>query len=187
MADEQGADGADSGLSTTETTPKMVPLTELQAERAKVREAREALRALQKEHGERGDAFTALQERIKALEPLEAELTGLRERETARLARLSEANTARLESLSEAMRELAPEGLDPEALSAWLDKASKAGGGTGVQTQPLRAGGRSSAGDPTGVVITEAELAWIAKNNPGLSAASPEVQRRFLDKQIPKK
>ena len=75
MADEQGADGADSGLSTTETTPKMVPLTELQAERAKVREAREALRELQKEHGERGDAFTALQERIKALEPLEAELT----------------------------------------------------------------------------------------------------------------
>ena len=112
---------------------RTVPLSALQearaakqalaAELADLKAAQEA--AAQKRAEEQGE-FQALYEKVTPeLESLRAEVDGFRTRETARIERVTTANVERLEALPDTLKALAPEGLDPDTLAGWLNRAEK--------------------------------------------------------------
>jgi DNA repair exonuclease SbcCD ATPase subunit len=111
-------------------------LTKLHALEAKQKEREDAEAEAERKRLEEQGQYKTLAEQAEAKrQEAEAELTRLREeakvaKESAEKerGRVMKALTARLEKLPEAMRELAPQTEDPDALEGWLEKAEKNAG-----------------------------------------------------------
>ena len=170
--DEAGKAGADGGQPDS---GRVVPLAELQRERA----SRQALAAERDASRAERDAIAAERDAIAAeRDAARARADAADLRETERAAKLAERDAARVAALPDDLRALVPDGLSGDALGTHLDRLAAL-----APARPATPGGRTSATDPAGPVVSETERQWIASHSPGLLMASPAVQRRFLDKQ----
>lgn len=141
-----------TGTNGTTEPDKDGLLAALKAERAKRQEFATQLEALKAEQeaaaqkaAEEAGEHKRLYDDIKPkFEALTEELNGYRQREAQRVEALTAKNTERVATLAEHLKPLVPPNLDPDALSAWLDKAASiapptrpAGTQTGTQTASI--------------------------------------------------
>lgn len=154
--DESGVDGTstEGADATPETREEAGILADLKRERAKRQEAVAELERIRKEQADREAEAAAkrgeFEKLYKEALPYKEQFEALKAREDARLARLTERNAERVEALPEHLKALAPSLPDPEAMSEWLDKASKA---AGEERKP--AGTQGHKGPPKGGVPQE--------------------------------
>ena len=171
--DGAGKDGKDSRVDAL--------LAELARVRAQRREAEEKLEAQRKERedAERAEAekrgefqglYTTEKERADALADRVAEYEA---RENTRVEATKARNTERVEALPAGIKELVPEGLGPDALAAWLDKAATLAAAADDEGHPRGTrsrGGQPGAEDPV-PAEARAEVERLAKKQ----RVEPEV------------
>ena len=81
--------------------------------------------AKRKRMAEEGRLSEVLAQREKELEEARTSNKKFQEAEAARVQRVAEANEARAKALPDIFRDMVPEGLDPDALAAYLPKLEK--------------------------------------------------------------
>lgn len=129
----------------------------VEAELAKFREERaEAERAAAEKRGEFEALYGTEKERADTLAARVAEYEA---RETARLEALTARNKERSEALPDHLKPLVPPGLDPDALSDWLTKASELAEPEGGHPRGTRSRGAGPQGIPAEALAEVQRLA----------------------------
>ena len=124
------------------------------------RTAKAEAAALEKRKQE-GDVLTLLEETQAQLAAAKEKATTLEARETTRLGKVSERNDAVLADLADDLKDLIPEGLDPDTLAVHLRKLA-AHAGTSAEPRPV--GGRKPTARTPKPTIPEACKAQAAKH-----------------------